>query len=896
MKSSENSSQIKYRSDYQPSPYLIESTALVFQLKNEGVLVKSRLQFISNPLFQGDATTLKLDGERLQLQSLFLNGIRPNSSQYQLLDDGILLKKLEGKAFIFESQVKIHPETNTLLEGLYRSGGKFCTQCEAQGFRHITYYLDRPDVLSLFTTRVEADKSEYPSLLSNGNCVEKGDLEDGQHYAVWQDPFPKPCYLFALVAGDFDLLEDHFDTLSGRRVSLQIFVDKGHLHQCHHAMVSLKNAMKWDEEKFGREYDLDIFMVVAVGDFNMGAMENKGLNIFNTKYVLADDKSATDDDFLGIESVIGHEYFHNWTGNRITCRDWFQLSLKEGLTVFRDQQFSADLNSSAVKRIQDVQVIRSAQFAEDAGPMAHPIRPDSYIEMNNFYTVTVYNKGAEVIRMMHTLLGAEGFRQGMDHYFEAHDGHAVTCEDYVKALETATSKDLAQFRHWYSQAGTPTVTVADEVWDEHQQSLRITLKQETNTITLQQNAPFVIPIKLALLNAKGEDMLVSYQQVVQSEFVIELNQSQQIFEFHQVTEKPLLSYLRDFSAPVKLSRELTDDQLAFLMGHDNNTFSCWDAGQQLMSRVIWSLYDEAISSQTDFSDETLNNYSHTLKQAIEKLLSSDIDPSFIALAISLPSVSTLEADRAQMDIVLLDHLRNLVRKSLGSELHQEFLKTYQSMQSLAKASISQQQPLSASAGYRKLANVCLGYLTANKDEGMIKLARTQYEKAQNMTDELAAFTQLVDAGASDSQWAIADFYKHWQKQDLVIDKWLSIQAMFGGEPATTRVDELWAHPAVVHTNPNKVRALIAAFTANIPAFHAIDGTGYKWLADRVLEMDDINPQITARLVSPFNRWRKYDHARQQLIKSQLERILRKPNLSKDVYEIVNKSYALMSEV
>ncbi len=879
MKNQEITPIVKYRKDYLPSAYLIEKTNLVFELNHNETIVTTELNISANDLSDSSKAELKLNGEDLELLEISINGEPVAEQDYATDPESLTLNNLPGKGFILKTQVRIHPEKNTLLEGLYRSGKMFCTQCEAQGFRHITYYLDRPDVLSVFSTRIIADKKEYPQLLSNGNSVERGELENNRHFVEWHDPFPKPCYLFALVAGDLDLLEDKFITASGREVALEIYVDKGKLNQCHHAMESLKKSMLWDEQTFGLEYDLDIYMIVAVGDFNMGAMENKGLNVFNTKYVLADVATATDDDFLGVESVIGHEYFHNWTGNRITCRDWFQLSLKEGLTVFRDQEFSSDLNSRSVKRIKDVQVIRSAQFAEDSGPMSHPIRPDSYIEMNNFYTVTVYNKGAEVIRMMHTLLGVDGFRKGMDLYFERHDGQAVTCEDYICALESANNRDLKQFRNWYSQSGTPEVVVEEEHWDESTKSFNLTLSQSCPVTKEQpEKQPFLIPVKLTLMAETGEELSVCYEGNKNTEFVVELTQEKQQFVFTGVDCPVKLSLLRDFSAPVKLERHLSDEDLTFFMAHDSNAFSCWDAGQQLMNRVIWQQYDALVKGD---SIEIPSSF----VDAVKHLLFSEKDPAFIALALALPSIGTLEADREQMDVGVLQQARIRIRKHLSKQLNGQFKTVYENMRMQAENSEG-----SKAAVARSLANACLSYLLDNVNDAVLELAKAQYDNAQNMTDELAAFALLVDSKSHLQAEVITDFYKRWKNEDLVIDKWLSMQAMFGGESALQRVSELWEHTAVVHTNPNKVRALVGAFTMNIEAFHNADGSGYQWLADRVIEMDNINPQTTARLVSVFNRWKKYDENRQTLIKAQLKRILDKKDLSKDVSEIVSKAY------
>ncbi len=867
--------KIKYRKDYQPVAYSISKTELVFELESEATLVTSTLHFVANENTRNES--LVLHGKQLDLLHLQLDGKELTEGDYCYENDRLTIFNVGQKNFVLTSKVKINPRANTSLNGLYLSNGKFCTQCEAEGFRRITFYLDRPDVLSVFTTTLIADKNRFPMLLSNGNPVEEVELENNLKKIIWHDPFPKPSYLFALVAGDFDCLEDHFISRSNRKIKLQIFVDKGKLAQTHHAMASLKKAMAWDEERFGREYDLDIYMIVAVGDFNMGAMENKGLNVFNTKYVLADNNTATDDDFLGVESVIAHEYFHNWTGNRITCRDWFQLSLKEGLTVFRDQEFTSDLNSRAVKRIEDVQVIKSVQFAEDAGPMSHPIRPDSYIEMNNFYTVTVYNKGAEVIRMIQTLLGREGFRKGMDCYFLRHDGQAVTCEDFVKAMEDANDYDLSQFRNWYCQSGTPEVTIEAENYSADKKQFRLELSQQClATADQQQKNAFHIPLKVAFVDEQGNDVEVVYNQLKASEFVLDLQEPKQQFIFEQVNTPVTISVLRDFSAPVKLHRTISNKKLAFLFANDSNEYARWDAGQSLMTRAVYAVYN-----QSDEKTEIEN----ALIGAIEKLLTENIDPSFTALALKIPTISMLEAEAENIDILLLHQARKRLIKIIAVRLFNVFEKVYQSCREHLWDCDK-----SAAIGYRSLATGCLFYMHQANESIAEEKALTIFSQPDNMTDELATFQLLIDSNNEDKVAKL--FYQRWKNDELVLDKWFMSLAINGDEAAFDRVKKLWEHPDMVHTNPNKVRSLLASFAANTAAFHQADGSGYDWYAERIIELDSINPQISARLVSVFNRWKKYDQPRQLKMKKALGKIQQKTDLSRDVSEIVEKALAM----
>ncbi len=873
--------KIKYREHYSRSSFLISKTDLLFELEPESTTVTSSLTIL--PVLDSSQQTLVLDGENLQLKSLKINNVELHEADYKYEAGLLTIFKVPGKAFNLTSEVMINPTSNTALSGLYLSNNKFCTQCEAEGFRRITFYLDRPDILSVFTTTIIADKEKFPYLLSNGNLLQRSALEHNRIQLVWHDPYPKPSYLFALVAGKFDLLEDSFLTMSGRKIQLQIFVDEGKLKQTKHAMNSLKKAMRWDEKIFSREYDLDIYMVVAVGDFNMGAMENKGLNVFNTKYVLADKTTATDDDFLGIESVIAHEYFHNWTGNRITCRDWFQLSLKEGLTVFRDQEFTSDLNSRAVKRIADVQVIKSVQFAEDAGPMAHPVRPDSYIEMNNFYTVTVYNKGAEVIRMMQTIMGKENFIKGMDCYFERHDGEAVTCEDFVLAMEYASEINLQQFRLWYSQSGTPGVTVLEEKYVKSSACFKLSLSQHSATCVAQDKRQnFHIPLKVGFINDKGEDVTVSFKGVRSHEFVLDLVDKKNDYLFEEIKEKVTISILRDFSAPVIIHREISNATLAFLFSYDTNEYSRWDAGQSLMARAVWSIYDDNINKNDKNSGVELEN---AVCQALGKLLKDKLDPQFSALLLKIPSVSMLEVSRENIDILVLHKARNRLIKKLAVELENSFVDTFKNARKMLHNC-----PKIKAIGYREISTTCLFYIKESNPVLAEKLAWNIFNQPQNMTEELTVFQMLASLPEADE--VAETFYKKWQHEELVLDKWFMTIASSGEEQAFERVKLLWNHEAMVHSNPNKVRALLTSFAANVAAFHQQSGDGYSWYADRVIEMDSLNPQISARLVSVFNRWKKYDKPRQRQMLNALKKIKARKALSADVSEIVDKALSL----
>ncbi len=873
-------STIKYRRDYQVSNFLIEQVALKFELFDGYALVSSSLNIVRNPASNSGNKDLTLDGVDLELLTIQVDGLLLSEQAYAVEKDSLTIFDCADKFELF-TQVKIYPEKNTSLEGLYQSSGKYCTQCEAEGFRKITYFLDRPDVMATYQVRIEADKTLFPTLLSNGNKVDGGQLGNNRHFAVWQDPFKKPSYLFALCAGDYDLLEDCFTTQSGRKVSLQIFVDKGKLAQCPHAMESLKKSMQWDEDVFGLEYDLDIYMIVAVGDFNMGAMENKGLNVFNTKYVLASQETATDQDFEDVEAVIAHEYFHNWTGNRVTCQDWFQLSLKEGLTVFRDQQFTADQTDSAVKRIEDVKVIRSHQFAEDAGPMAHPIRPDSYIEMNNFYTVTVYNKGAEIIRMYHTLLGGDGFRKGMDLYFKRHDGQAVTCEDFVCAMEDANDYPLKQFRRWYSQAGTPQVSVSS-TYNADSKEFRLELEQQTPATPGQDiKEAFHIPLRIGLLDKAGNDMpleLSDHSSRLQGD-ILHFTQDQQSFVFENVEKRPVLSLLRNFSAPVKLDYDYSDVDLSFLLGNDNDPFNQWEAGQRLYSNVIWQLYSDSIASKKLMVPNSLIK---TMQQVLEN---QKLNGKFKALALALPDIKTLIESQDSID---LDHLLK-AHEYLSLQIAQQ-LELFWQKHYLANRSQGKFEQGSDAIGKRALAQRCLAYLLLNDQDHYYALALEQYQNADNMTDTIGAFKLLMHSEYANKSKLAENFYQEWKGEELVLDKWLAVLASDPSDETLETVNRLKTHAAFAMTNPNKVRALIGSFAgANMHQFHRKDGKGYQYLTEQIKELYSINPQIAARLTGAFNRWKKFDDKRQLLMKEQLEVILSQPELSKDVYEIASKA-------
>nr|WP_282564257.1 aminopeptidase N [Providencia rettgeri] len=864
--------QAKYRQDYQAPDYTITEIDLDFNLDP----VKTVVTAISKvKRLNSQSSTLELNGEDLSLVSIEVDG--KAWKNYKESEGKLIIESLP-ESFTLRIVNEISPEKNTALEGLYVSGEALCTQCEAEGFRHITYYQDRPDVLARYTTTITADKSRYPYLLSNGNRIAEGELEDGRHWVKWEDPFPKPSYLFALVAGDFDVLKDIFVTRSGREVALELFVDKGNLDRAPWAMQSLKNAMKWDEERFGLEYDLDIYMIVAVDFFNMGAMENKGLNVFNSKYVLAKSETATDKDYLNIESVIGHEYFHNWTGNRITCRDWFQLSLKEGLTVFRDQEFSSDLGSRSVNRINNVKVMRSAQFAEDASPMAHPIRPDKVIEMNNFYTLTVYEKGSEVIRMIHTLLGEEMFQAGIQLYVHRHDGSAATCDDFVQAMEDASNVDLSLFRRWYSQSGTPVLTVRDEYSPEKQQYTLHVSQMTPATADQAEKLPLHIPLDIELYDEQGGIITLKRDgSVVNS--VLNITQETQTFVFDEVTSRPVPSLLREFSAPVKLDYNYTDEQLAFLMQHASNEFARWDAAQQLINNYV------KINVAHYQNGEALVLPEPVVDAFRGVLLSDSIDPALVALILTLPSENELAELFTVIDPVAIHEVVNFIHHHLAVEMHDELLTVYRSI------NIDGYRVDHQDIAKRSLRNICLQYLAAGDDSELANnLVLEQYQSADNMTDSLAALTAANESQLACKEQLMADFDERWHHDGLVMDKWFTLQGANPAKEALANVRALLNHRSFSMSNPNRVRSLVGAFTAGNPVnFHAKDSSGYQFLYEILVDLNTRNPQVASRLIEPLIRLKRYDEQRQAQMRKVLEQLKALDNLSGDLFEKITKA-------
>ncbi len=864
-------------SDYRPPAYLIDTADLTFDLREEGTRVISRLAIRRNP--QGNGGSLRLDGEGLAPVWLRLDGNELPADRYHIDAESLVVQD-PPEAFVFESEVVIAPESNTALEGLYRSGGMFCTQCEPEGFRRITWFCDRPDVMTRFSVRIEADEKQFPVLLSNGNPREQGHLPEQRHYAVWDDPFPKPSYLFALVAGDLRYIEDEYTTPSGRDVILRVYVEPENIDKCDHAMRSLINAMRWDEETYGREYDLEVFNIVAVNDFNMGAMENKGLNIFNSKYVLARPDTATDQDFLGIEGVIAHEYFHNWTGNRITCRDWFQLSLKEGFTVFRDQEFSADMGARGVKRIEDVRLLRAHQFAEDASPMAHPIRPDAYIEINNFYTVTVYEKGAEVVRMQANLLGPVDFRKATDLYFKRHDGQAVTTEDFVQCMADASGRDLTQLKHWYDLAGTPELKVDGE-YDAANARYSLHMEQRISDTPGQvDKPPFMIPIVTGLVGPDGRDMPVRLdgEDTAASQHTLQLTEASQTFVFHDVTAPPVPSLLRNFSAPVKLEFGYSDEQLMFLMANDSDGFNRWDAAQTLTRRVLLDM----VTGLQDGRDAQVGDELIAAFRAA--LLDERAEPALTAEVLGLPGIGYLGDFMDTVDVDGLHQVRETLRNTVGNALNAELLSVYRRLEDNAPYA-----PTPEAIGCRSLKNRVLAYLMAADGSVGGELCDAQYRARRNMTDVMAALALLADSDYPTRESVLADFERRWHADPLVMDKWFAVQAMASDASTLSRVKKLMGHRAFSLQNPNKVRALIGSFSSGNPLrFHAVDGSGYAFLKEQVLALDAANPQIAARLLRSLSRWRRYDQSRQAKMQAVLEAIVA-AKVSKDVYEIAAKS-------
>ena len=838
--------------DYQPPEYVIDTVKLHFDLNEERAIVRNEMVFKRNPASRATTARVRLNGENQKLLSLSINGQALSSSEYRLDDESLTFAIAHDGAMV--EIVSAHePQKNLSFNGLYKSRDMFCTQCEAEGFRNITYFQDRPDVLAMYEVAIEADKKLYPRLLSNGNLIEARDLPNGRHLARWQDPFRKPCYLFALVAGNLGVIEDSFTTMSGRKVKLQIFSRHGHEDRCQHAMHSLKEAMRWDEKTFGREYDLDIFMIVAVDDFNMGAMENKGLNVFNSSYVLAKPETATDTDYDNILAVVGHEYFHNWTGNRITCRDWFQLSLKEGLTVFRDQQFSGDMGSAAVNRIGDIMRLRTYQFPEDAGPMSHPIRPTSFISIDNFYTTTVYEKGAEVIRMIHTLLGPDGFRKGTDLYFERFDGQAVTTEDFVQAMADANGFDFTQFKNWYDFAGTPEISVSTEFANG---TFRLTLSQKGQ-------ATFHIPISIGLIDHDGKDLIGTR--------VLQLREPAQTFEFKDLKAKPTLSILRGFSAPVKLNFEMSDDELAFLMAHDSDPFARWEAGQKLIIR--------SVQNGGEVSEKMLEAFGHVIRDA-------KMDGAFKSLMLALPAENYLHQFYKDVDVDAIHAAREKIAAAIARRFEKQLVELYAHLQAKMTAKIAPE-----ASNDRDLKNRVLSLLTRLRNERDLDAAVRQAQTALTMTDELGALAALNDIECPQRATAFKGFYQKWKDEALVMNKWFSLQALSMREGSAVRRVELLAKNSLFDiNNPNKVYALFGGFgNFNSVGFHDKSGDGYRFIAEQIVAIDGKNPQVASRIASTFNQWKRFDSNRQALMKTQLERIVAHKGLSNNVFEIVSRA-------
>jgi len=858
--------QTIYLKDYTVPAYLVDTVDLDFNIETGGTTVTSRLAMRRNPA--AASQPLALDGDELETLSVMVDG---KQVPFAATASTLTITNLP-ETFTLQTVVRIDPDKNTRLSGLYRSTDGYFTQCEAQGFRRITWFLDRPDVMSTYTVTLHADQATYPVLLANGNPVDAGQEANGRHWAKWADPFKKPAYLFAVVAGKLDVLKDTFRTVSGRSVQLAIYVEPGKLDQCPHAMAALQKSMKWDEERFGLECDLDHYMIVAVGDFNMGAMENKGLNIFNTKYVLARSDVATDVDFENIDRVVAHEYFHNWTGNRVTCRDWFQLSLKEGLTVFRDQEFGADLHNRQTARIREVRGLRAAQFPEDAGPMAHPIRPASFVEINNFYTSTVYEKGAEVIRMIQTLIGRDGFRKGMDEYFRRHDGQAVTCEDFVAAMSAASGFDFSQFMRWYNQPGTPHVAV-DGHFDPDSQTYTLTCTQSNPRASDEQ--PYLIPIRVALFAEDGS-------LLPGSERLLQMTATTQSFVFNDVAAEPVPSLLRDFSAPVILTFDYSPEQLTLLLAHESDPFNAWEAGQRLASTLI-------LEATAAIAAGRQSVWPASFVDAVRRLLQTQArrGAAFVAEALTLPGESTLAEALDVVDPDALHAARNALRRHLAEQLEGEFSGLYAGL-----APNAAYAPTSEQAGRRALRNNCLGYLLELDTPAVRQLALQQFRGADNMTDQFAALSVLANVNADacpERDTALADFYTRWQHEALVVDKWLAVQSTSRRPDTLATVKALTAHPAFDIGNPNKVYSLIRAFGANLARFNAADGSGYAFIAERVIELHDRNPQVASRLARCFDRWKKFDANRQQHARAALESIRDHAGLSRDVLEVVTRS-------
>jgi aminopeptidase N len=866
--------------DYAPPAFLVSRVELDIHIHEDDTRIGARLSMSRNPASPDPRAPLVLNGDDLQLEAVLLDGRELTADQYSLSPNELAIAQAP-ESFTLETRVRIDPQHNTKLMGMYASSDGYFTQCEAEGFRRITFFPDRPDVMARYTTTIHADKRRYPVLLSNGNLVGHGDEPDARHWAKWEDPFPKPSYLFAMVAGNLEKRDDTFITRSGRSVTLSIFVEPGKLDQTGFAMQALKRAMKWDEERFGLEVDLDQYMIVAVGDFNMGAMENKGLNIFNTKYVLARPDISTDRDFMFLDRVVAHEYFHNWTGNRVTCRDWFQLSLKEGLTVFRDQEYGADIYSRPVQRIQEVRTLRAAQFPEDAGPMAHPVRPQSYMEISNFYTATVYEKGAEVVRMIHTLLGEKNFRLGMDLYFRRHDGQAVTTDDFVQAMQDASGVDLTLFRRWYDQAGTPFLELSAKYDPDHKKYLLHVRQSYPSTSDNEPRQPVHIPLAVGLVDANGQDIDLRIEGESKpggKTRVLSVTQSEQDFVFVGVENAPTPSLLRGFSAPVIIRFEYDDADLIHLMAHDSDPFNRWEAGQRLASRIILQAASDILAG-----DEP--RFPEGFFGAFLKILSeAENDPAFAAEALALPSESYLAEQISEVDPDALHAARSTLRRRIAKKLKDDLLRAYRTF-----TTSSEYSPDASSSGQRSLRNLCLSYLMTPGDEAAFGLCMAQLDHADNMTDTMAAIAALAEHDTEQTRHALEDFFNRWSDEPLVVDKWLAVQAASSLPGTLDNVKRLTQHPVFDIGNPNKVYALIRTFGANHVRFHAADGSGYAFLAEQIIRLDSINPQIAARIARCFDRWRKFDQRRQEHAMNALERIRETAGLSVDTSEVVSRT-------
>ncbi|MFK8010771.1 MAG: aminopeptidase N [Marinicellaceae bacterium] len=866
--------QVIYRKDYTQPNYWVQSVNLALMIEPDFTLVKSKIVFEQNQSI--NVNKLELNGVDLELISLVVNGKKLSSNEYTVSDELLVIDDVPDK-FELHVENKIYPSQNTALEGLYQSGDFFLTQCEAEGFRKITYYPDRPDVMAPFDVTLVADKEKYPVLLSNGNKVSSGELSHGKHYAKWTDPHPKPSYLFATVAGKLSYIEDNYLTSEGNNVMLRIYVEEENLNYCQYAMDSLIRSMKWDEQRFGLAYDLSQYNIVATNDFNMGAMENKGLNIFNSKYVLARADTATDSDFIGVEAVIGHEYFHNWTGNRVTCQDWFQLSLKEGLTVFRDQEFTSDMQSRAVKRIEDVRILKSLQFSEDAGPMSHPVRPDSFIEINNFYTLTVYEKGAQVVGMYHTLFGEEGFRKGMDLYFKRFDGQAVTCDDFRIAMADANNTNLDQFERWYLQNGTPRVSIKEK-YNQKKQKYTLKIKQHAPVnVDKEDFKPMLIPMRTALFDDKGNHY--SLNKKGQTEQIITIDKKKQKIVFKNISKRPIASLFRGYSAPVIVDFERSTDELVKLMSFDTDSYNRWDAAQIMSQSIIMDAYHAICAGK----DAQCPDY--FIEAMLQILTDSETDPALLAEALSLPTLKALMIPMQDIKVIELNQARDIIKKSVANALEIELLSIYN--QNFVEGPYKVQ---SQDIAKRSLKNVCLSYLMDSSNPDINRLCQSQYENADNMTDSITALSYYVHKKSEGYNELLLDFYEKWFDNALVMDKWFTLQATSPAFGTLDRVKELMDHPAFSIENPNKVRSLIGAFAANnLLHFHQKSGEGYEFLADQVITLNKLNPQVASRMVSVFNTWKKFDKASRQLMQKQLERIQQTDNLSADVSEIVGKA-------